>query len=245
MHRFFAPSLDAGDETVALPKDEAEHLRRVLRLGVGDTVSVFDGRGHEFVARVVVALPRETRVQLMSRVEPPPEAAVPITLVQAVLKGDKMDEIVRDAVMLGAVAIQPLVTKRTEMTVAALLRASRIERWRRVAVASVKQSRRAVLPDIRTPLSFDSHLDEPLGGLQLMLVEPGADADVEPISALKREPVPSEVSVWIGPEGGWDEHEWKRARERDVRLISLGSRTLRADAVPVAIVSILSFLWEH
>ena len=55
MHRFFAPALDAGDETVVLPKDEAEHLRRVLRLGVGDTVSVFDGRGHEFLARVVIA----------------------------------------------------------------------------------------------------------------------------------------------------------------------------------------------
>ena len=245
MHRFFAPTLDVGDETVVLPKDEAEHLRRVLRLGVGDTVSVFDGRGHEFIARVTVALPRETRVQLMTRIEPPAEAAVPITIAQAVLKGDKMDDVVRDAVMLGASAIQPLVTKRTEVTVAALLRASRVERWRRVAVASVKQSRRAVVPDIRTPLSFDSHLDEPFGGLQLMLVEPHAHADVEPIAVLKRESPPADVSIWIGPEGGWDEKEWKTARERGIRLISLGQRTLRADAVPVAIVSILSFLWEH
>jgi 16S rRNA (uracil1498-N3)-methyltransferase len=245
MHRFFAPNLDVGDETVALPKDEAEHLRRVLRLGVGDTVSVFDGRGHEFVARVTVALPRETRVQLMTRIEPPAEAAVPITIAQAVLKGDKMDDVVRDAVMLGASAIQPLVTKRTEVTVAALLRASRVERWRRVAVASVKQSHRAVVPDIRTPLSFDSHLDEPFGGLQLMLVEPNAHAEVEPISVLKRESPPADVSIWIGPEGGWDEREWKSAHERGIRLISLGQRTLRADAVPVAIVSILSFLWEH
>lgn len=245
MHRFFAPALDAGDETVVLPKDEAEHLRRVLRLGVGDTVSVFDGRGHEFAARVIVALPRETRVQVTARIDPPPEASVPMTLVQAVLKGDKMDEIVRDAVMLGVSAIQPLVTKRSEMTVAALLRALRIERWRRIAVASVKQSRRAVLPDIRTPLSFDNHLEEPLRGLPLMLVEPGTHADVEPMSALKREPAPSDVSIWIGPEGGWDEREWKSAHERGVRLISLGERTLRADAVPVAIISILSFLWEH
>ena len=52
MHRFFAPALDPGDDTVLLPRDEAEHLTRVLRLGVGDTVAVFDGRGHEFLARV-------------------------------------------------------------------------------------------------------------------------------------------------------------------------------------------------
>ncbi len=144
MHRFFAPALDAGDETVALPKDEAEHLRRVLRLGVGDTVSVFDGRGHEFLARVVAAAPRDTRVQLLSRVDPPPESIVPVTLAQAVLKGDKMDDVVRDAVMLGVAAIQPLVTKRTESTVAALVRGARLDRWRRVALASAKQSRRAV-----------------------------------------------------------------------------------------------------
>jgi 16S rRNA (uracil1498-N3)-methyltransferase len=244
-HRFFAPALDVGDETVVLPKDEAEHLRRVLRLGVGDTVSVFDGRGHEFLARVTVALPRETRVQLMTRVETPPESGVPITLVQAVLKGDKMDEIVRDAVMLGIAAIQPLVTKRTETTVAALLRASRVERWRRVAVASVKQSRRAVLPDIRTPLSFDNHLDERSPGLRIMLVEPEAHVDVEPLAALRREPIPSDAAIWIGPEGGWDEREWSAARDRGVRLMSLGPRTLRADAVPVAVLSVLSFLWEQ
>jgi 16S rRNA (uracil1498-N3)-methyltransferase len=245
MHRFFAPSLDIGDETVVLPKDEGEHLRRVLRLGVGDTVSVFDGRGHEFIARVIVALPRETRVQVMSRIEPPHESTVQTTVVQAVLKGDKMDEIVRDAVMLGVSAIQPLITKRTELTVAALLRSARLDRWRRVAVASVKQSRRAVVPDIRTPLSFDSFVEEPLSGLQVMLVEPDAHADVEPLTALKREPIPSEVSVWIGPEGGWDEREWRAGRDRGVRLVSLGPRTLRADAVPVAVLSILTFLWEQ
>src|SRR4029077_14960966 len=108
MHRFFAPSLDIGDETVVLPKDEAEHLRRVLRVGVGDTVSVFDGRGHEYLARVASAIRRDVRLQLISRVEPAAEPSVPMTLVQAVLKADKMDEIVRDAVMLGVSAIQPI-----------------------------------------------------------------------------------------------------------------------------------------
>src|SRR6478672_2071241 len=101
MHRFFAPALDPGDETVVLPRDEAEHLTRVLRLGAGDTVAVFDGRGHEFVARVTSALRRNVTVQIMSRVEPAVEPAVALTLVQAVLKGDKMDDVVRDAVMLG------------------------------------------------------------------------------------------------------------------------------------------------
>jgi 16S rRNA (uracil1498-N3)-methyltransferase len=170
---------------------------------------------------------------------------VSVTLAQAVLKGDKMDDVIRDAVMLGVSAIQPLVTKRTESTVAALVRGARLDRWRRVALASAKQSRRAVVPEIRTPFSFENYLDEPAAALRLMLIEPEAHADVEPLSTLRKESIPADASVWIGPEGGWDIHEWTAARDRGVRLVSLGQRTLRADAVPVAVISVLSFLWEQ
>jgi len=177
VHRFFAPSLDPGDETAILPREEGEHLTRVLRLTAGDTVAVFDGRGHEFLARVVGSVVdaerrRAISVQLLSRIEPAVEPTVAITLVQAVLKADKMDEIVRDAVMLGAAAIHPIITSRTEVTVAAVMRGARLDRWRRVALASVKQSRRAILPEIRIPLRFEDFLEEPPSALRLMLVEP-------------------------------------------------------------------------
>ena len=242
VHRFFAP-FDPGDDIVALPREEAEHLTRVLRLGVGDSVSVFDGRGHEFLARVASAVRQEVRLQLVSRIDPPPEPNVAITLAQAVLKGDKMDDVVRDAVMLGAVAIQPVVSTRSETTVAALLKGARIERWRRVAVASVKQSRRAVLPEIRVPLSIETLLNDPATALRLMLVEPGAADAVEPLAAIQRLPLPADVTILVGPEGGWTAAECNAARDHGVRLITLGHRTLRADAVPVAAISVLQFLW--
>lgn len=262
MHRFFAPSFDPGDETVALPRDEAEHLTRVLRIGVGDMVSVFDGRGHEFLARVVSGAHRDVRVQLLSRIEPARESSVSITLAQAVLKGERMDDVVRDAVMLGVSAIQPLVTTRTETTAAALVRGARLDRWRRVALASAKQSRRAVLPEIRTPLTIESYLSDPPPTLRLMLVEPmigssesgevrrpgpfgpGGD-DVEPLSVLRGVPAPADVALLVGPEGGWEEGEVALASAAGVRLVSLGHRTLRADAVPVAALSVLHFLWEQ
>jgi 16S rRNA (uracil1498-N3)-methyltransferase len=244
VHRFFAPALDAGDETVALPRDEAEHLTRVLRLGAGDTVAVFDGRGREFLARVISALRREVRVQIVSRVEPAAESGVALTLAQAVLKGDKMDDVIRDAVMLGVAAIQPIVTKRSETTVAALMRGARVERWRRVALASVKQSRRAVVPEIRMPLTLDTALGEPAAALRMMLVEPGAALDVEALSVLRQERPPSDAVVFVGPEGGWTAEECASAAAHGLRLMSLGSRTLRADAVPVAAISVLNFLWE-
>src|SRR3954454_4490211 len=244
MHRFFAPSLDPGDETVLLPRDEGEHLTRVLRLGGGGLVSVFDGRGHEWIAKIASVLRRDVRVQLVSRADPAAEPHVAITVAQAVLKGEKMDDVVRDAVMLGAAAMQPIVTRRTEVTVAALLRGARIDRWRRVALASAKQSRRAVLPEVRMPLTFDTFLDEPPAALRLMLVEPGATSGAEPLSTLRQERAPADAMLMIGPEGGWDEGEWSAARDRVIRLVSLGPRTLRADAVPVAAISVLDFLWD-
>jgi 16S rRNA (uracil1498-N3)-methyltransferase len=243
VHRFFAPALDPGDETVVLPHEEGEHLTRVLRIGVGDTVAVFDGRGREWLARVVSAVRREVRVQLVSRTTAAAEPQVALTLAQAVLKGDKMDEVVRDAVMLGAAAIQPIVTARTESTVAALLRGARVDRWRRVALASVKQSRRAVLPEVRVPLTLETLLDEPAPAVRLMLAEPGAAAAAESISAVQREPAPADAMLLVGPEGGWTEQECAAAAARGVRLVTLGPRTLRADAVPVAAISVLQFLW--
>jgi 16S rRNA (uracil1498-N3)-methyltransferase len=246
MHRFFAPSLDAGDESVALPRDEAEHLTRVLRLGPGDEVAVFDGRGREYLARVSgPTARRDIRVQLLSRIEPAPELPVAITLAQSILKGDKMDEVVRDAVMLGVAAIQPLVSRHTEATVAAVIRGARLDRWRRVALASVKQSRRAVLPEIRTPLTLDTYLPEPPAACRLMLVEPSAETAAQSLAILRARPAPPDVSVIVGPEGGWAPEEWMAARDSGVTLISLGHRTLRADAVPIAALSVLNFLWEE
>lgn len=241
--------MNAGDETVALPPDEAEHLTRVLRLSAGDTVAVFDGRGLEFIARVTGASRRDVRVQLVSRVDAVAEPLVPLTLVQAVLKMDKMDDVVRDAVMLGVAAIQPVVTTRTETTVAALLRGARVDRWKRVALASVKQARRAVVPEILTPLSFETWLADPQPALTVMLVEPtvrmkpDTPDESEPLSSIRDLPAPADASLVVGPEGGWTTEEVEAARARGCRLVTLGQRTLRADAVPVAAISVLQFLW--
>jgi 16S rRNA (uracil1498-N3)-methyltransferase len=252
MRRFFAPDLDPGDETVVLPRDEAEHLVRVLRASIGDEVAVFDGRGNEFLARVDSALRRDVRLTLLTRLTPAAEPGVAITLVQAVLKGDKMDDVVRDAVMLGASAIQPVVTERVETTVAALLRGQRVERWRRIALASAKQSGRAVLPEVRTPLAFNDWLSEPRPETVLMLVEPRAmpqsqarDGAGGSLSSLRDLAVPRDAAIVVGPEGGWTAAEIGAAGARGLSLVTLGERTLRADAVPIAAMSIALFQWKE
>jgi 16S rRNA (uracil1498-N3)-methyltransferase len=101
-----------------------------------------------------------------------------------------------------------------------------------------------VLPEIRTPLTLESYLDEPRPAEVLMFVEPGADEFAVPLSRWRGRPVPPDAAVLIGPEGGWTESECALALARRVPLVTLGPRTLRADAVPVAALSVLQFLWE-
>ena len=93
-----------------------------------------------------------------------------------------------------------------------------MERWRRVALASVKQSRRAVLPEIRVPLTLENALTEPAAALRMMLVEPTAGARAEPMSALQGAPAPSDATLFVGPEGGWAEDEWASAAAHGGRV---------------------------
>ena len=248
MHaRFYAPDAHAPGDVVTLPDEEAEHLTRVLRLKAGDALRVFNGRGGEFDAIVEQAGKRGVRVRLDATARPAPEPRVAITLAQAVLKGDKMDDVVRDATMLGVAEIQPLITTRTEVTRASLVRGRRPERWERVAVSSVKQCGRATVPRILEPIEFDELIAAlakmllPLPGL--MLVEPNAAVETTPASELDLSPQRG-ATVLIGPEGGWTPAEVERGASV-CRLITVGGRTLRADAMCVVALSAFYTMWRE
>jgi 16S rRNA (uracil1498-N3)-methyltransferase len=243
VHRFYAPDLDPAEPIVILPAEEAQHLTRVLRLAPGALVAVFDGRGREFSARVSVAERGRVRLTLLEARQPAPEPCVTLTLAQAVLKGDKMDEVVRDAVMLGVADVLPVVSARTETTLASLGKARRVERWQRIAVASAKQCGRAVVPIVREPVSLASLLSGAAGqALRLALVEP-SQRQGDAIGTLTREPRPAAVLVLVGPEGGWTAAEGDLLARANFRLVRIGPRTLRADAVPVTALTLLQFIW--
>ena len=244
--RFYAPGLGPGDELVDLPEDEAHHLTRVLRLRAGDEVQVFDGRGREFRARVEQAARGAARIRILAPLEPAPEPRVRATLVQAALKGDHMNAVVRDATMMGVAAIQPVVTSRTQVSAAALRRACAVDRWRRTAVASVKQCRRAVVPEVHEPRTFEEYLKAASAEerLCLMLVEPGVNAPcLRDPETLQRLPRPMRADVIVGPEGGWDDTEVDAAVSAGCSLLTLGQRTLRAEAAPVVAIAVLQFVW--
>jgi len=239
--RVFVPAMDDQATQVDLPADEAAHLARVLRCRAGDGVRAFNGRGLERQG-VVAAIGRQTaRLTLGGPTAAAPEPQVRFTLAQALLKGDKFDDVVRDAVMLGVARILPLVTEHVDVPRTVWRESSRLARWQRIGVASAKQCGRAVVPGIDAPAGLEEALRSDASDLRLMLGEPviesGAACEAGDLAvALRRA---SAVLVAVGPEGGWSASEVARATAAGCRVVRLGPRTLRADAAPLVALAIL------
>jgi 16S rRNA (uracil1498-N3)-methyltransferase len=240
--RLYVPSLGDEGRVIGLPADEAGHLQRVLRVRPGAAVRLFDGRGREVAARVTLVERDRVLVETGGPVDAAREWGVHVTLAQALLKGDKIDDVIRDAVMLGAAAIQPTMTARTEVSPRAALRGGRVERWHRVAVSSAKQCGRAVVPAVYAPLPLRETLAAAAGdAVKLICVEPSA-APPMPASGLLAA-APRSAVVLVGPEGGWADEDLAVAREAGCLPISLGPRTLRADAAALVALSVLQHVW--
>ena len=255
--RFLAPDAAPGRDDVVLDADESHHLTRVLRLGVGADVEVFDGAaGHQFLGRVKAVDRSGVTVALVRALDTAPESGAALVFAQAVLKGDKMDDVVRDATMMGARTIAPLISAHVTVKLQALERGRPAERWRRIALASAKQCRRPILPAIHEPQSFERFLARPEGGVDLeavrtphpifLLVEPSAaPPGTQALRAFGGRSVPSTVTIVAGPEGGWAPQEIEMALGNGATPVTLGPLTLRADAVAVAALAMIRMLWEE
>jgi 16S rRNA (uracil1498-N3)-methyltransferase len=237
-HRCHVP--DITGTRVTLPESEAHHVRHVLRLDTGADVRVFDGRGREWQARIVDAGRREVTVDLLESISPAPEPPVALTLVVALLKGDQMSNVVRDATALGVSRIVPCVSSHVAVPAAARLTGAR-DRLSRIAASSAAQCGRAVVPVVADVARFDDLMADPEAGLRIICVEPALDAGrgFWPDRASR----PSVATLFVGPEGGWSEREVIQAREARALVLSLGPRTLRAEVAPTVALSVLWARW--
>lgn len=230
MRRFYSPNIGPSVRETVLDREQTTHMRSVLRLRVGDVVSVFDGRGLEFSCEVLELEKKGARLKVRSETYPPaPESPLDLTLGAALLKKDKFDLVVQKAVELGVSALVPIITKRTDPF--ARKAEKRLERWSRIIVEASKQCGRAKLMELREPSELDSFLTS-AEGLRIAFTERGG----EPLPAvLQRGP----VLALVGPEGGWEEEELELARERGFRLFTLGTRILRAETASITVAAIL------
>ncbi len=241
--RFYVPDASDGRSDLTLPADEAHHATRVLRLRAGDEIAVFDGRGREWRARIAAVSKSTVQVRVEEPIVAQPEPRVAITLVQAVLKGDHMDAVIRDATMAGVSAIVPVLTAHTVVSASAATAPRAHERWTRVAIASAKQCRRAAVPFMHPARDLAEAFAVPSREAvvsRIVLVEPSVRHSLAtPLAAASERAV-----LAVGPEGGWSAHELNGFADAGFAPLTLGAFTLRADAAALVAVSALRARWD-
>ena len=210
---------------ITLSHIESEHLR-VLRVNIGDAVSVFDGAGLEATGTVEALEPlvRLNLAEIRSVNLEPPQ---PVTLCIALLKGDKLADVVRSATELGVGSVQLLITDHAD---ARDIGAQKLERLRRIAGEAAKQCGRNVIPSVLEPLRIRD-----LGTVQCGVVaHPRSSVILRDIVDWDKP-----ISVATGPEGGFSSLEIATLERLGFRAVTLGVRILRAETAPIALLGAL------
>jgi 16S rRNA (uracil1498-N3)-methyltransferase len=215
--------------------EAAQHVSRSLRLKVGDSIVVFDGRGGEYEATLQRIENGRVDVKVGAFRDVEREGALRVGLVQGLPEADKMDWIIQKSVELGVAWIQPIVCDRSVVRLSGERAAKRAAHWQRVAVAACEQSGRNLVPEVRPVLTFQQWIAEPAAGARWLL-QPGA----EPLAERARPEGPFELVT--GPEGGFSERELDIAASRS-QGVSLGPRVLRTETAPLAALAAINALW--
>ena len=218
----------------------AHHLGRVLRLGVGDAVQAFDGRGGERTMRLVEVQPGRVVLEAVSELVRRPITTLDLTVLQALAKGDKLPRIVRAVTELGATRVGLVVTRRTVARPPRERAAGLAMRLSRIAAESARQCGRADVPEVSGPDPLEVWLGRPQPPLRLAAWE----KESEPLAAALPAARPDGITVLVGPEGGFDLGEVARIRDAGFTTVSLGPRILRTETVAAALCAILQFHYE-
>jgi 16S rRNA (uracil1498-N3)-methyltransferase len=214
--------------------DAANHITRVLRLEPGAPLTVFDGRGGEYSARIETLRKNAVIIEVQERSPSSRESSLSLTLAQGVSRGERMDWVVQKATELGVTAIVPVLTERTMVKLDAKQSERKLTHWQGIAVAACEQSGRDKIPDIVAPLSLHEFLRGIDPQTTRLLLSPTGTQRVTDLKAPERK-----VVVLIGPEGGLAESEQRSAIGAGFFAVKMGPRVLRTETAAVAALTLL------
>jgi 16S rRNA (uracil1498-N3)-methyltransferase len=234
--RIFADMALAPAAELALPEAAAAHVARVLRLGAGDPITLFDGTGMDFPARILAAGKRSVTVTVGAGVPVANESPLAITLLQGIGRGPRMDLVLQKATELGVQSIHPLTTSRTVVRLDADRSDQRMGHWQRILVSAAEQCGRSRLPALAAPADLATALDAVAHLPWRFVLDPTAPPGLPSGFAGA-----GAVAVLVGPEGGLAPEEHARVRAAGFVGLRLGPRILRTETAPLAALSVLQF----
>jgi 16S rRNA (uracil1498-N3)-methyltransferase len=233
-----------GDDSLVIEGVEAHHLRKVMRLKMGDPAMAVDGCGNGYKVEIEKFSGRRIECKIHSRIRRFGEPMNFVTLAAGLSVGYKFDEVVQRATELGISRIIPMITEKSKIKLDDERRQKlKLNRWRKVAIASMKQTGRSLIPEITPLWDFMSLFSRPENLGRKILFDP-LNADKN-IAEVKIFPGEESTTILIGPESGFSRTEIEMARENKCEIVSMGKRVLRTEnASPVAIALVMNLLGE-
>ncbi len=239
MRRFYIDPEQLEKTEPRITGKQAGHIRKVLRLTEGENISLVDGTGRIFDARIVGFEHEAVRVVVHGQAEDQSESALELIVAQGFLKENKMDDLVRQLTELGITRFIPMITERTVARPDAKRLEKRIKRWQSIAVEAVKQCKRSKAPTISSAMEFSEVLE--LANTVKLPVFFWEKANFT--IPLNLEAHPPSVLIMLGPEGGFTEYESGQAEKQGFYSATLGPRILRAETAAIAACTLAQYLF--
>ena len=235
MTRIFLDHLIPDKGTIELTGEKVHYLSSVLRSAPGHTLIVSDPSGAAYRASIVSISRKNATLEIEERCEPAPESPLEITLIQGLLKGDKMDLVIQKASELGVRQLLPAITERSQVR-----ETRKLSRWQKIAEEASRQCGRSVVTAVLEPQEFGSSL-QILGrhAAGIIFWEQSRSPFSSALHACRDK---KQLTLCIGPEGGFSEQEVTEAAAKGFAVASLGGRTLRAETAAIAAVSVTQYV---
>lgn len=258
-YQFFVNESQIWDKTIRIEGDDVFHIKNVLRMRVGEELSVVvSDKAAEYRCAIKEFMDDAVECELLFVKESDVELKNKIYLFQALPKQDKMELIIQKAVELGVYEIIPVATKRAVVKLDGAKEAKKIDRWNAISEAAAKQSKRRIVPRVNNVMTFKEAV-EYAGGSLIDEEGNGNDCSVKVIpyelcsmdameetrKILSSVKEGESVAVFIGPEGGFTEEEIIIAKESGIIPITLGRRILRTETAGFVVLSWLNYLLEE
>ncbi len=234
MEYYFTPKQYISQNSLAVIDDEAKHLARVLRKKSGEEIFVTDGEGNLYKTKITGIAKGVIDCAIIEKFHNLNEPSLKITLYQSLIKNpDRFEFVIEKSVELGVHAIQPVITENVINKTS-----SKTERWQSIALSAMKQSQRCMLPKINEPVSFNAAIESSNHELKLIAHEKSSEIFSTPLS-LKERRLPNEISLFIGPEGGFTDDEVTIALNHRFEILNLGTRKYRSETAAILAVGLL------
>jgi 16S rRNA (uracil1498-N3)-methyltransferase len=239
MRIYISPEAIEKQISIELPPDKSRHAVSVMRCKTGDNLTVFDGRGRSYQARISGIQKKGVLLDIIEELAPEAESTLSLVLCQGILKGEKMDLVVQKATELGIDKIVPLISARCQVR-----ETRRTNRWRKIAEEAAEQCGRSVVPEISEPQAFGDFFEKNVTAAESKGIIFWEKGGVAPYEAVDKAGMSSSgpFFLFIGPEGGFEQAEVDTAEALGFVSATLGRRTLRADTASIAAVALIQFL---